>query len=193
MQMPLPCYDHLDASLTEAWGRLVRGVKDRRSGFHTPVLATIGVDGAPQARTLVLRAADPATRRLRFHTDWRSRKAADLARHPRVAVLAYCAASKIQLRLSGLATHHGPQTEIARAAYARSQEKSKVCYAQALAPAAAMSAPDQAGQMEGGADNFSVIDIQIDQLEWLYLHVAGHRRAQYTWQDGALNATWLAP
>jgi pyridoxamine 5'-phosphate oxidase len=193
MQMPLPCYDDLDASLTEAWGRLVRGVKDRRSAFHTPVLATIGADGAAQMRTLVLRAADPIARRLRFHTDWRSRKAADLACQPRVGVHVYCPASKIQLRLLGLARHHAPDTLIAREAYARSQEKSKICYAQALAPAAPMSGPDQAGQMEGGAENFSVIEIEIDQLEWLYLHAAGHRRALFSWQDGSLSATWLAP
>jgi hypothetical protein len=193
MQMPLPCYDDLTASLTEAWGRLARGVKDRRSPFHTPVLATIGPDGSPQARTLVLRAADPAARRLRFHTDWRSQKTLALSAHPRVAVHAYCPASKIQLRLSGLATHHAPLTPPARDAYARSQEKSRICYAQKLAPGAQMGAPDEAGQIEGGEENFSVIEIAIDQLEWLYLYAAGHRRAFYQWQGEALTATWRAP
>jgi len=193
MQIPLPCYDDLTASLTEAWGRMARGVKDRRSPFHTPVLATIGPDGAPQARTLVLRAADPAARRLRFHTDWRSHKTLALSAHPRVAVHAYCPASKIQLRLSGLATHHAPLTPIAREAYARSQEKSRICYAQKLSPGAQMGAPDEAGQIEGGEENFSVIEITIDQLEWLYLYAAGHRRAFYQWQGEALTATWRAP
>ena len=127
MQAPLPCYDDLPATLTEAWARLARGVKDRRSGFHTPVLATIGPDGAPQARTLVLRAVDPQTRQLRFHTDWRSHKALAVAQNPRVAVHAYCVTAKIQLRLTGRAIHHAPNTQIARTAYDRSQEKSKVC------------------------------------------------------------------
>ena len=193
MQAPLPCYDDLHASLTEGWARLVRGVKDRRSGFHTPVLASLGADGAPQARTLVLRAADPRTRMLRFHTDWRSHKALSLRAHPRVAVHAYCPAAKIQLRLSGLGVHHAPQTEIAREAYARSQEKSKICYAQAQAPGTEMDARDAAGVMPGGEENFSVIEITIDQMEWLYLHASGHRRALFQWRGDALTATWIAP
>jgi hypothetical protein len=38
-----------------------------------------------------------------------------------------------------------------------------------------------------------VIEITIDQLEWLYLYAAGHRRAFYQWQGEALTATWRAP
>ena len=154
MQIPLPCYDNLEASLAEAWARLARGVKDRRSAFHTPVLASVGADGVPQVRTLVLRAADPVAWRLRFHT---------------------------------------PDTQVSREAYARSQEKSRVCYAQALSPGTQMQGPDDAGRIEGGADNFSVIEIAVERLEWLYLHADGHRRAEYTRTGGALSATWIAP
>ena len=193
MQIPLPCYDNLEASLAEAWARLARGVKDRRSAFHTPVLASVGADGVPQVRTLVLRAADPVAWRLRFHTDWRSRKTLALAQEPRVAVHAYCPASKIQLRLSGLSIHHAPDTQVSREAYARSQEKSRVCYAQALSPGTQMQGPDDAGRIEGGADHFSVIEIAVERLEWLYLHADGHRRAEYTRTGGALSATWIAP
>ena len=56
-----------------------------------------------------------------------------------------------------------------------------------------MSAPDEAGLIAGGEENFSVIDIMIDQLEWLYLHASGHRRALFSWQNDHLTATWLAP
>ena len=193
MQMPLPCYDDLDATLTEAWGRLVRGVKDRRSGFHTLVLVNRGTDGVPEARTLVLRKVDPAMRRVRFHSDWRSRKITSLQREPRVAVHGYCVAAKIQLRLSGCAILHDPQTAIAQDAYARSQEKSRLCYAQAQAPGTEMSAPTNVGQVEGGAEHFSVVEIAVDRLEWLYLHAGGHRRALFSWQGDALTAQWLAP
>ena len=193
MQEPLPCYDDLDATLREAWGRLVRGVKDRRSGFHTLVLASLGEDGAPEARTLVLRKVDPVARSVRFHSDWRSRKIASLKRQPRVAVHGYCAASKMQLRLSGVALLHDPQTQVAQEAFARSQEKSQLCYAQAQAPGLELTAPSDVGQMDGGAENFSVIEIAVDRLEWLYLNAQGHRRALFTWQGEALTQNWLAP
>jgi pyridoxamine 5'-phosphate oxidase len=73
MSAPIPSfYDDLDGTLAEAWRLISRGVADRRSPFHHPVVATIGGDGAPQARTVILRACDPAAQRLRFHTDARS-------------------------------------------------------------------------------------------------------------------------
>ena len=34
-------YNDLDASLAHAWAMIGRGVADRRSAFHTPVVATV--------------------------------------------------------------------------------------------------------------------------------------------------------
>ena len=50
----------------------------------TMTLATIGLDGYPSARTVLLSAFDGE--RLHFHTDTRSRKAAELAAVPRASV-----------------------------------------------------------------------------------------------------------
>ena len=55
------------------WSLLARAVKDSTSPFHTPVLATVNKD-APEARTVVLRHADPMSRQITCHTDWRSPK-----------------------------------------------------------------------------------------------------------------------
>lgn len=93
-------YDDLDASLAEAWRLLVRGAADRKSPIHTPAIASIGVDGAPKVRVVVLRAADPASRTLRFHTDRRGQKIAEFAACPLVQIIAYDPHQKIQLRLS---------------------------------------------------------------------------------------------
>jgi pyridoxamine 5'-phosphate oxidase len=38
--------------------RLIRGVRDRHAPTRHPTLATVTPDGRPQARTVVLRAAD---------------------------------------------------------------------------------------------------------------------------------------
>jgi pyridoxine/pyridoxamine 5'-phosphate oxidase len=42
----------------QVWTRLMRGVRDRRASSRHPTLATVTPDGKPQARTVVLRAAD---------------------------------------------------------------------------------------------------------------------------------------
>ncbi len=82
----------LEGALHAAFGRLAEGARDGRSPFRTPALATLGRDGAPQLRTVVLRGFDPAARSLSIHTDRRSAKVAELAADPRAALHVYDAA-----------------------------------------------------------------------------------------------------
>jgi pyridoxamine 5'-phosphate oxidase len=177
----------------EAWRRFARGVPDRRSPFHTPTLVTIASDGAPQARTLVLRKVDIAGRSLRFHTDARSAKTGALRRDPRVAIHGYDPGSKFQLRFGGTAILHPPFSPVAQEAFARSQEKSRLCYMQAEAPGAPVADPEMIAAGAEAEANFSVIEVAVYAMEVLYLHQIGHRRARYDWDKGALRAVWLAP
>jgi pyridoxamine 5'-phosphate oxidase len=186
-------YNDLTETGAEAWRVIGRGAVDRRSPFHTPSVATIGLDGQPQARTVVLRAVDPVARTLRFHTDRRSTKFVELSADARVTVLGYDAGRKIQLRLAGRATlHHGDA--LATAAWAQSRAMSQACYAQTEAPGTPLT---HAGNAPSGTDagfaNFTVVSVQIFELEWLYLAHEGHRRARFAWGTGKLQQTWLAP
>ena len=72
-------YSQLDAAEKAAWDMLEDGAASAKTAFHTPVLATVAPDGAPLARTVVLREASRAEKILRANTDQRSRKARDLA------------------------------------------------------------------------------------------------------------------
>jgi 3-hydroxyisobutyrate dehydrogenase len=47
--------------------------------------------------------------------------------------------------------------------------------------------------LDQGYKNFSLIDIRIKKIEWLYLHRFGHRRAQFEIQNDEVNKQWLAP
>jgi hypothetical protein len=184
----------LDACLQEAFRRLARGVADRRSPFHTPTLATVGADGAPEARTLVLRGFEAATRTLRLHTDARSGKVADLAREPRCALHLYDPGAKLQLRLAGRATVHGDDAE-AEAGWAASREFSRMCYAIEPAPGSPIGAPPPAPRdAAAGRGVFRVILLRFDRLEWLELAAGGHRRARFAWTAGDTpDASWLVP
>jgi len=130
-------YDDLDGSFDHAWIMLGRGVRDRRSPFHTPTLATIDADGAPEARTIVLRGAMRETATLRFHTDRRSHKPFQLERDPRCSVHVYDHAAKIQLHLRGAARLHG-EGDVADTAWTGSRARSRECYAQIAAPGTAL-------------------------------------------------------
>ena len=188
-----PFPDHhndLAATLRFAWQMIGRGVQDRRSAFHTPVLSSNSPDG-PQARVLVLRAADAPGRTLIFHTDTRSAKLPELAADPRVALTFYDAARKAQVRINGTATAHA-NNALSQQRWAASRPSSLRCYLGAQ-PSAASSLPTSGlpAHVEGrepelaelaiAEPHFAVLTVDVLQLEWLHLHTRGQRRARFTW------------
>lgn len=183
----------LAACLDRAFALLGAGVADRRAAFHTPTLATVGADGAPRARTLVLRGFDPAARTLRLHTDARAAKAAELAAEPRCALHLYDRAAGLQLRLAGTATVH--DDALAEAAWQASRASSRSCYAIHPGPGTPVPAPPPAPRdAEAGRRHFRAILLRFHMLEWLDLDAAGHRRARFDWPaEGPPAATWLVP
>jgi pyridoxamine 5'-phosphate oxidase len=198
--MPAPpppsYYDDLPATLDEAWGLLVRGAVDRRHAFHTPTVATVGLDGTPRVRTVVLRAVDMRARTVRFHTDRRSGKFAELTHAPAIALHAYDPGAKIQVRLSGTAQLHACGSDLAASAWRQSQAMSRLCYGQLAAPGTAVDDPYAAlagGSDEEGERNFVAVVTKVSRLEWLYLAHAGHRRAVFSWDGDAHSGVWLAP
>jgi pyridoxine/pyridoxamine 5'-phosphate oxidase len=183
-----------DDALAQAFALLSRGVADRRSPFHTPTLATRGLDGAPALRTVVLRAFDPAARLLRVHTDRRSGKAAEIAADPRAALHGYDAGAQVQIRIAGVATLHLDDS-VADAAWGASREMSRMCYAAPQAPGAPVEEPPEAPMdAVSGRVHFAAVTLRIETLDWLLLAARGHRRARFAWgADGALRAGWVAP
>jgi hypothetical protein len=181
-------------ALAEAFRLLARAVADRRSPLHTPTLGTVSADGAPNLRTVVLRAFDPDRRSLRIHTDRRSPKAAEIAARPRVMLHGYDAGARVQLRLDCRASLH-LDDPIADAAWAASREMSRLCYAAPHPPGTPIEAPLPApADPVAGRGNFAAVMLVFDSLDWLHLAHTGHRRARFAWDAaGRLSATWLAP
>jgi hypothetical protein len=180
--------------LAEAFRLFSRGVADRRSPFRTPTIATAGPDGAPSARTMVLRGFDPAARRVMLHTDRRAGKLVNLAHTPRVSVHVYDARAALQVRLSALAQVHVDDA-VARAAWGAGVPAGRACYAISPAPGTEVPAPPPApSDTEAGFANFAVLALTFDVLDWLWLDHAGHRRARFAWAaDRSLRAAWLVP
>lgn len=196
-----PAAAELDALLGTVWRRLERGVKDRRSGFHTLQLASTGLDGHPRVRTVVLRAVRQAERLLRLHTDARSPKVAELARAPWVELCAYDARAGLQLRLRGRAEVHAGA--VADAAWAASHPGSRSGYRNPFAPGAPLTDPalgdlspearQDRSDTAAGRDNFRVVLVGLEYMDWLDLAASGHRRAAFAWAGTHWAGTWRAP
>ncbi len=191
---PLPAfYDDLDTSLEMAWQLWGRGTVDRHSAFHAPVVTSVDAIGNPQARTMILRATDKSARTMRFHTDVRSAKINQWHLKPRVCILGYDASKKIQLRVNGQVTLH-TNDAIANDAWNNSRPESHVAYSVKIAPGRAVDKPSSVPQpTDAGRENFAVVIVNIDSLEWIYLSAEGNRRALFSWENGLLKSQWLQP
>ncbi|MGL4288873.1 MAG: pyridoxamine 5'-phosphate oxidase family protein [Phreatobacter sp.] len=191
-------WNDLAASLDAAWRVVAAGVGDFSAPWHLPTIATVDRHGAARLRTVVLRGCDPALRQVRFHTDNRSAKAAELAADPRIAVHAYDAGLKLQIQLAGRAAIL-PADGAGQAAWGGARLGSRACYGVAPGPGATIASggayvlpADEAGILAGSA-HFIAIEITVDRLEWLQLHEAGHRRALFDWTSARWDGRWLVP
>lgn len=198
--------DHLDAVLEDVWRRLAHAAADRRTPMHTPVVATLGRDGVPSQRVMVLRAFERGATTLRFHTDARAAKAEQVGSGSPVSVLAYDAGAKRQYRLTGMARIE-TDTEVADQAWAEATLFAKRCYLADPAPgtvsAVAVSGlaadiegrkPDDELEVAPGRANFALLMADIDTIEFLHLAHTGHRRALFRKsRDGSWTGHWLVP
>ena len=190
---PPDFYNSLDASLNMAWQLWGRGTVDRHSAFHAPVVTSVDVAGNPQARTMILRAVDRETRTMRFHTDARSAKMLHWKLNSNICILGYDASKKIQLRVNGRVVLHTTGA-VADDAWKNSRPESRVGYSVKILPGSVVDTPGDASQSDGeGRENFAVVMVGVDSLEWIYLNAAGNRRALFSWSDGVLKSDWLQP
>ncbi|RQR66914.1 pyridoxamine 5'-phosphate oxidase [Burkholderia sp. Bp9126] len=196
--MPAPeslpdTYDHL-------WSRLESGVSEHRSPFTMLQLATLGLDGAPKVRTVVLRQVNRAEHRLSFHTDVRSEKVAALRRDPRIALVGNDLDALTQIRIEGIASICDDEAE-RRAIWQSSRPHTLLPYRAPLPPGTPVDAPEAAhvtanqrtAPEEDGYANFCLIHVTVTRIDWLELARAGHRRAVFDLIEEGYEARWIAP
>ena len=186
---------------TDCWNRLLTGANKSKDPFHTPCIATI-VQKEVSMRTVVLRKAIPTERELRFHTDIRSKKWAELAHHNSISALFYDASSRIQLRVKGKAKLH-VNNEITAEAWGKTTLSSRKCYLTEFSPSSLAASPtsglaehiEQENftllESEVGQKNFGIVSIIVESIDWLWLNHAGHRRAFFDYNNGSYQ--WMIP
>lgn len=197
-------YDDLNLTLQQVWHLLEDGKANRRAAAHTPCVASCTADGRPSQRIMVLRGVNRQAGHLTFHTDVRSPKVSQLDPGQPASVLVYDRQNKVQLRLSGTAciVHQG---EGADASWKATSLFGQRCYLAIAAPGTPVDAPTSglpadiegiqptAGQTAPARVNFARLDICADEIDWLYLANAGHRRALFTRAGDSWTGRWLVP
>ena len=173
--------------------RLAHAADEAGSPLRLTSFASVSPDGTPQVRTLVLRHFAPETMTLRFYTDARSPKVADLETHPEVQVLMWDPDHKEQIRITGTAELHIGD-ELADQLWSTVPEYGRGDYLTRLPPGSPLNDPEEHGQDETfGGRNFTVICVKVSCIDWLKLSAQGHRRAQLRWVGDEVAGEWRTP
>ena len=174
MQTPMLNPDEIRQRI---WKELQRATQDRHSEWRTPVLATVGRQGAPDARTVVLRHADAKLSRLHIYTDSRSPKLTAMADQPSAMLVFWSKRLSWQLRvrvhMSVQTT--GPQLE---AVWDRvSQSAAAGDYLSAAAPGDVLPGEQALPGDPTHQHHLAILIAQVQEIDWLELARGGHRRA----------------
>lgn len=161
------------------------------ASLRTLTLATVGLDGAPRLRMVVPRGVDATVRRVRFFTDGRSAKVAEIARDARVALLGWQEAARVQWRLDGRAAFAEP-VEVA-AAWDSVRPGGHLDYATALPPGELLVGPLLRVDAAMARENFAVVDVAVTAIERLQLDPVGHERSRLDWDSAGWSAVRLVP
>ncbi|ATX64643.1 pyridoxamine 5'-phosphate oxidase family protein [Roseinatronobacter bogoriensis] len=185
---PHPWASDLAELHAQVWTRLARGVRVRRAAARHPTLATVSPAGMPQARTVVLRAADSMSATVDIHTDINSTKVTELRANPLAALHVWDGTAHLQLRLEVRATILTGM-DVAEI-WALVPETSRIAYGSNPAPGqpvtdglAYVKHPDPAC--------FAVLRLHVQAMDVLHLG-RDHRRARFVRGDNWAGQ-WLAP
>ncbi|GAB5489453.1 MAG: pyridoxamine 5'-phosphate oxidase family protein [Parasphingorhabdus sp.] len=196
----------LNLSLEEAWKLLEQGKKDRHSPLHTLVVASNDEHGIPSQRIMVLRSVDFEKRMIQFNSDRRAAKIDQIKKNKFISVLGYHPEAKIQLRVFGTGEIKTDGAHFEKA-WNDASPYGKRCYLANPGPGQTAAIPSSglAPELEGvkpseeqlvpAKNNFAILQIEIDRLEWLYLAHTGHRRAKFSWNEEQQewDSQWLVP
>lgn len=193
----------LNAIEQDLWIRLLNGSLKASNPFHTGVLGTINGD-FPELRTVVIRKINAAQKEIRFHTDIRSPKAKLLQDNPRISWLFYSEKNRMQYRMKGIATLNY-KNEKTLEAWQCTSLNSRKCYLTTIAPGAEIHSPTESFPLWSQANhcgieeteiaysNFTVVETKIQEIDWLYLNHAGHRRVHINYAQDGFKAQWINP
>ena len=181
--------------LARATALLCDGAEHPGSHWRNLALGSVGLDGTPQVRTVVLRRFDTGAHTLDTHTDTRSAKHAELLANPAATLHGWDTESRVQLRASGVVSLHAGD-EVARQSWAALRAASRATYRVNPGPGTRLAQPDSAGPErddEAAFGVFCVVRLQVHALEYLHLGKQTNQRARFTHAHGATAGVWLMP
>ena len=177
----------------EIWQQLLRASVDKHHEWRSLVLVTNGLvknrlatnslvvngqDDWPDARTVILRKVDVATKELVFYTDSRSPKVMQLYANPNAMLVCWSRRLNWQLRIKATIIVK-TDGDLVKSTWDKvKQSPSASDYLSLQAPGKMLNnldnLPDQSHQTKA---HFALLIAQVINIDWLALDRSGHRRA----------------
>jgi hypothetical protein len=179
----------LEAVENQIWRKLDRAAVDAKSQWQRLLFSTLDGSGFPTSRTVVLRAVDQDAAALIIHTDRRSRKVAELTENPKCSMTFYDRKSEEQLRISAVSEFADEKT--CRMWWDQIGEQGRRMYRVEGGPGESIPQWYHYEHSGEGADNFAVIVLKIQRMDWVKLDREGHKRARFEIEPAS--AVWLVP
>jgi pyridoxine/pyridoxamine 5'-phosphate oxidase len=179
-----------DIFFEELKAHLFKGIHKKGHPFRYGVFASIGLQGEPALRTVVLRhVSDDLT--LRFYTDGRSNKIEQIKNNNRVSLLFYHPKQLLQVKVEGIATIISKK-ETLQKYWSGVQPNSRKDYITSLKPGSSISHPD-AVEYVAEENYFTILEITPTRIEYLKLKRPNHLRIQFLKTDINWKGTFLVP
>ena len=190
----------LDRIYRQLWDCLIAATCEGQRPFKAMQAATIGLDGAPNVRTVELRRVSEPENLITFHTDVRSPKVAELRREPKITLVGVETDRNRQIRVFG-------KSRILRDGAARldawesSSDRTLILYRTLLAPGTPICQPRDAFGEDCGAQpsdeglaHFCVVEVSPFRIDWLDLSaVDGPERVLFIRNGSIWEHSWIAP
>jgi pyridoxamine 5'-phosphate oxidase len=163
---------------TEIWAQLLRASVDKHHEWRSPVLVTNGLDEWPDARTVILRAADVNQKKLTFYSDSRSPKVAQLNANPKAILVFWSKRLNWQLRVKVTIDVVMQGLELQNTWAVVKQSPSAGDYLSAQAPSELLNnAQDLTTKKTQAQAHFAILIANVITIDWLALNRTGHQRA----------------
>lgn len=191
--MPLTLSDEI---WTGIWNSLDMATRSR-AAFTTLSLSTIGLNHKPKSRTIILRQVDKENGIVRFATDLRSRKIEEITAQPCVALTGYDGNDSVQIRLEGSALIN-VSPEQTKSFFNTLKPHTHYLFTSNERPGSEISRPEDvqfAEEIDRTSDiafqNFALVDIVLEAIEWLDLNKDPHHRLRFERIGAQWSPQWL--
>ncbi|MEM9143052.1 MAG: pyridoxamine 5'-phosphate oxidase family protein [Bacteroidota bacterium] len=174
----------------EIQSELQKGVQDPGHPFRFFTLGTVGTEGIPILRTVVLRKTSESFN-LFFYTDQRSQKVAHIQGNKNVSLLFYHPENWVQLHIEGEAKIID-DAKILKEYWDKVSPRNRRDYTRVLAPGSTVSKPEAVEYLTD-KNHFCAIAVEPLTIEYLKIQSPEHVRLRFSRENGIWKRNFLVP